>query len=253
MSDLKLTPSDVDLHILHFGMDVFPPIEIRNERTRLNMFYEEVRSKWPDLFDRLETSDTLFNIWKEVRSGHRDTDPAHPIPTFSLTQRGPVIRFPLRLPDPVGQTSFDRESLPELFHSIRDVFFGKLPTLKILRTGVIRELVFQSGKSPTLGMLGTDSSFGNAQLQGGVLRSEYRDSKCNILVTIQPVQAIRATALPIGQVVHQPAGFGLGVQLDVNNAELKPMEKPQIDEVIERANSFWPDILLEYLGRRTGS
>jgi len=51
---LALSTDDLAHHIAGFGMDVYPPIEISNERTRLNVFYEEARSAFPAIYGRLE-------------------------------------------------------------------------------------------------------------------------------------------------------------------------------------------------------
>lgn len=253
MSELELTLSDLDQHVVTFGMDVYPPIHIPAERTRLNMFFEAAHDRWKDSFERLEASDTVFRIWKDFRAQETTGGPSTSIPTFTLSDRGPVITLPLLLPAPIGRTKLEDTDAVRLFNDIRVEFFAKLPTTQaILRVGMVREVVFATGDTPTNCTLGTASELNTAKLVGGTVLAEYRDDKCNVQVSLRPVRAIRATPLAVGATMREPGGFGLWVKLDVNNINLAPMKDDDINEVLDRACSFWPDRLLEYVQARVG-
>ena len=47
MNGITVSPDDVLHHVVSIGLDTFPSIEMRHERTRLNMFFEEVRETVP--------------------------------------------------------------------------------------------------------------------------------------------------------------------------------------------------------------
>ncbi len=251
MTDIiTISLDDLDQHVATFGIDVFPAIEIPAERTRLNMFYEEAHNEWPDLFEGLMASDIEFRISKtfrrqpETRGG-----PALPVHTLELTPRGPLVRFPLKLPMPIGVTNLEG-AFRERFDAIRKLFFKHLPGRQLMRVGLVRDLVFSTSGQRCDPILAAASEFAGAQLQGGVCRFSYRDERCNILVQIDPVQAMTVTQLPVGATVSQHGGYGLHVQLDVNNATIRPLADNDIDEIIERAVSFWPKKLVEYLNER---
>ena len=250
MTDLMINLDDLDQHVATFGIDVFPAIEIPVERTHLNMFYEEAHDKWPDLFEGLIASDFEFRISKvfrvqpDIRGG-----PGFPVHTFELTQRGPLVRFPLMLPKPVGATKLEGTFLMR-FAEIRKLFFKHLPGRALMRVGLVRNVIFATGEQRCEPLLAANSEFAGAKLQGGACRFDYRDDQCNVLVQLNPVQAMTVTQLPVGATVSQHGGFGLNVQLDVNNGEIRPLSDDDINVVLDRAASLWPKKLLEYINER---
>ena len=250
MEPSALSVSDLCLHVVKFGIDIYPPVEIPNERTRLNMFYEEARARWPKLFDRLIASDTEFKISKGFRKNPEVEGPTSTVDTFVLVNRGPVFVLPLMLPEPVGETGLE-ENYREEFGLVRELFFSALPDRKILRLGLIRELVFATSGAPCLSLLKAAQSFAGADLTGGNALFQYRDAKCNVRIRLAPAEIMKATVLPVGQRVEQREGYGVQVQLDVNNCDIRPLEAADIDEMLDRATGLWPDRLLEYLNERS--
>ncbi len=252
MEPSPLSVSDLLHHVVKFGIDVYPPIEIESERTRLNMFYEEARTRWGDLFEKLVASDTEFRISKEFseRPGRR---PSVPVETFVLTPRGPVFVVPVLLPPPVKFTGFEAKVV-ELFHEVRALLFEALAQKReCLRVGMVRELIFDTGGAKCQRLVGDERTFGGAPLIGGKRFLVFRDAKCNLRIEFEPVEISKTIQLPIGTNVQQHAGFGVRVLLDVNNAEVRPLADADINEVLERANSVWPDELLKYINERSVS
>lgn len=251
-----LSLADLCQHSVTFGMDIYPPIEIPQERTRLNMFYEEARRRWNSLFDRLVTSDTEFRISKKFQKSPEVAGPSYSIDTFVLTNRGPVFVFPLLLDEPVGDTGLEVTYL-DRFKEIRELFFQAIPNRKFMRVGLIRDLIFNTGSVPCQELIAEQTSFAKAELVGGKAVFKYCDTKHNHNILVEPMSRVRTMQLAAGPTVNEPAGFGVRVQLDVNNTDMgRTLEESDIQEVIERATSLWPDKLLEYIeglskGRRT--
>jgi hypothetical protein len=247
MSNCQLSIEDVDYHVASFGMDVYPPIEVQAERTRLNMFYEAARERWSALYEQLTVGNDDFKISKHFRKQPEVAGPALPLDTFILTSRGPVFRFPLRLPSPVeGETGLAGQFL-ECFSEVRTMFLSALPGRAVLRIGLVREVVFLTGDTNYSGIVSKQSEWSGARLVGGSRLHLYRDDKCNVRLEISPCEIRQATQLPIGTRLEQRKGFGLQIKLDINNAEIRPMNETAIEEVVTRANGFWPDRILEYL------
>jgi len=253
MPDITISLDDLDQHVVTFGMDVYPAIEIYVERTRLNMFYEEAHEEWPDLFDVLTASDFEYRISKAFKKEPaKSGGPSLPVNIFELSKRGPVVQLPLVLPNPIGSTNLETTFL-ERFTKIRKLFFKHLPGRSLLRVGLVRDVVFATGEQRCDSFLVAAPKLAAAELQGGSCRFHYRDDKCNVVLQLDPVQAMTVTQLPVGATFSQHGGFGLHVKLDVNNAEIRPLSDEDIDIVIERAASLWPRILLDYIrGRVSG-
>ena len=122
-----------------------------------------------------------------------------------------------------------------------------------MRVGLVRDVIFATSKQRCDFLLGAAPEFAAAKLQGGISRFDYRDELCNVRLQLVPVQAMSVTQLPAGATVSEHGGYGLHVQLDVNNAEIHPLNEEDINNVIERAASLWPKSLLEYINARGSS
>lgn len=229
-------------------MDVYPPIEIRQERTRLNLFFEEGKadSHLKFLFGSLMSSDREFGVQGTFRQPEDDRQLSHP--TFVLTPRGPVFVFPLLLP-PFGRTEIT-EPVHDLLIQCRDLFFRCVPNRKILRLGLVRDAVFSAGKTDLLGLVGGNASLGGAALAGGVTQLAFADSKCNIGVGVALGQVGSAAQLPVGVVVQESPSNAIHIHIDVNNHEIRPLTEADIDEILERAESLWPGAMLDFVNSR---
>lgn len=245
MRSLELSQDDLIQHIVKFGLDIYPAVEIPKERTRLNMFYEEARRQYPHLCDQLIASDTDFRISKQFQSLHDASGPRFRVETFVLTNRGPVFTFPLLLPDPVGSTNLEAKMV-EQFKAVRTLFFSALAERKVMRIGLVRDLLFNVGRDACEYVLSDRQVFAGAQLKGGKSRLLYQDDLCNVGLEVEPAEVMRTTRLPVGAQVTERLSYGLHVVLDVNNRQPKPLEDADIDLVLERASSFWPDEMLKY-------
>ena len=244
MESLNLGKSDIIHHVVKFGIDIYPTVEIPKDRTRLNMFYEEARARYPQLCDQLVASDTDFRISKEFRPQSTGAGPKLRINTFVLTNRGPVFAFPLRLPDPVGDTRLESDML-DAFNGLKTLFFSAVAERKLMKVGLVRDVLFDTGQASCERILSDRHEFAGAKLKEGKCLLAYLDDLCNIRLEFEPGQVMTTTKLPVGAVVTDRQSFGLRVVLDVTNHQLKPLEEDDIAQVIERASSLWPDELLK--------
>ncbi len=246
MARLSLSEQDVVHHVATFGLDIYPPVEVGTERTRLNMFYEGARERWPHLYETLTVGDTEFRISKHFREKPEVAGPAVLSDTFVLTNRGPVFVFPLTLPPPAGTTALE-ETYVELFDEVREAFLSAVPGRSLLRVGLIRELVFATAEAPATHLLTKQESWADGELYGGERSVCYRDQQCNIRLQFAPVEIRKSTQLPVGTKVEQREGYGLHVKLDVNNREIRPLADADIKTVVDRALGLWPEHLLQYI------
>lgn len=249
MEPPSFTIGDLQQHIVQYGIDVYPQVEIRNERTRLNIFFEEASKRWPQLYEGLTVSDTEFRISRKFPAQPSEQGRSAQVDTFTMTPRGPVFTFPLLLPEPVKETGLEPEC-SDLFDSVRKLFFSAIAQRQVMKIGLIREVIFGTGNTPCLGMLTKQAELGKATLVGEKSFFLYQDSLCNVRVELESVQAHKTTQLPVGTSVRESAGYGLRVRLDVNNREIRPLQEADIQQVLERAGSLWPDATIEYLNER---
>lgn len=245
MSTLSLGPDDLISHVIKIGIDTYPSIQIPDVQTKLSVFADEWRRRWPALFDKLETSSSEFVITKVFRAP-TDSRPTATAPTFVLTPRGPVFIRPILIPPPIGEVGTEEEYI-ELFPDLRETFLRSVGGPDCLRIGLVRELLFDTGQTACYGLLTPEASFAEATLIGGKGIYVYRDDNCNVRITLDAVEIGRTTQLPIGQTVTQPQSHGLTVILDVNNHQLRALSDADMEQVLDRARSLWPAPLLEYI------
>ena len=246
MSEVSI--ADVAQHVVKFGIDIYPQIDIAADRTRLNMFFEQARERHPELYEQLLASDTEFKVSKQFRRRPEVARPSASADTFVLTSRGPVFIFPLRLPV-IGATSLEGQYM-DLFREMRSLFQAALPGRKSLRIGLIRELIFDFGQAPCLDLLTSQDEFAGARLGDGGSVFHYVDDECNVRIKFELGEATKSVQLPVGQTVTEKAGFALFVHFDVNSREIRPLEDADIEGVLDRATSLWPDELLKFFRER---
>ncbi len=247
---ISLSLSDVLTHVVKFGIDIYPPISYREEQTRLNIFYDEMRSIQPQLFQKVHASAQEFKVFADFRAPN-DEAKRVTVSTFDLTSRGPVFVYPLKCPPPIGDTAIADDYL-ELFTQARSMFFRAIPGRQSLRLGLIREVVFGTGDEAVNTFFARQAALANAVLTGGKSVRVYQDDRHNHRIVIDSVEIARETRLAVGTTVSEPTEHGLQITLDVNNEAIRPLEEADIQQVIERANSLWPDELLSYLSREGG-
>ena len=248
MSLPALCEGDVIGHVVKFGIDVYPRIDLGKDRTRLNMFYEEAREQFPELYDQLVASGERYAISTAFRPKGQ-TKGGSQQDTLVLTDRGPVFIFPLCLPDPIGSTGFD-ENFREKFRAVSRLFWDKLPGRKIMRIGMIRELAFSTGDLAYNAMITDQDLFSKAKFIGGTQLLGYRDDFCNVRIKTDVARITQETQLPVGTTITKEAGHAVLVHLDVNNVDPKPLQDADIDTVLTRASGLWPEELLKYLNVR---
>lgn len=250
MNSLSLSENDLQGHVITFGIDAYPPIELSKNRTKLNTFFEAASSRWGTLFQGLVVSESLFSITTSIARPGLPGGAKATLTTFQVTERGPILRIPLMLPDPFGVTGLVDDPITR-FHEVRKLFLAAVPETKIMRVGMVRKLLFGTGDTACQGIISRMAKFDGANLRGGRIELKHRDDLYNVNVKIEPVEITRSEKLAIGTTLTERVGHGLQVELDVNNWEInKFLEDDDILGVLERATRLWPERLLEYLNGR---
>lgn len=239
---MNVTMSDLSHHEYTVGIDVYEPIVLSQNRTRLNLFYEEVRAQNEDLFEQVVSSDHEFIV---SRRFSKPGGPNVEFRTFRMVPRGPIFSIPLRLSD-IGVTEFETNYDAKLA-VLQKLFFQSFPDRKQLKYGIIRHLIFDTGKEPCTEVLASPQDFCGATLQAGSRFAQYVDEECNVSITLQPVRGTRTMKLGVGAEINQQTGYGLHVKVDVNSKEIHSLKPTDIERVRERADSLWPDGILKFI------
>ncbi len=248
MEKLHIGASDVVAHTVTFGVDVYPSIDIYAERTRLHMFYEEARSQLGELYTKLTESDSQFEVSHEFRKGRGGSPATASTEVFVLTNRGPVFKFPILIPE-TGDTGLAADYV-ELFHQSRQLFLKHLPGRVCLRVGMVREAVFNTGRTQPFQVVARAHEIQGATMVGGMLGMGFIDPQCNVRLELQTVQFGQITQVAGGHPIAKAVGNGLGMLLDVNNREVRTLTEGDIETILARAHSFWPDSIVEFINER---
>lgn len=239
-----VTISDIVHHVVKIGVDVYPPISVSTNRTRLNVMFEKGNGEYPEVFARVVSGEQEFRISKMFS---RTTGGSIEVPTLTMVDRGPVFSLPIVLQD-VPRTGFEN-NYRDVLTNMRRHFFRAFADHKMLRLGLVREVIFDTGSESCVPVLGPPSILDDAILSSGNLMMVFQDEKCNIHVTLRTMQSAVIENLAIGRSI-KPSGYGLGVLLDVNNKEIKPLEEDHINLVLDVAESLWPEKILALIAAR---
>lgn len=247
---LIVTMEDLQQNILKYGLDIFPPLDVGNEMTRTHDLFRTLREQWPDFYQELNfrPESGKFKVLAsfKLKGGKSVT-----FPTLTLTKRGPVFAFPRRLPDPLGEYAFEGD-YDEVFLSSLAILRKEFPGTSVLRMGVVREAVFSTGKSNAVPYLADRfGTFQGTKSMGGGVVLSFRDDLCNVRIKLDTIEIRQEHKVSkSGLVLSDETNYGFQVSLDVNNIEMRPQEMHEIETTIERAHSFWPKGLLEFINWR---
>ena len=248
---MDISLDDLQHHVVRYGLDVFPPLDVRNEITRTHDLFQALQEKWPALYQEISFNPQASEF--RILASFQFPSGRPKAPTLEFTPRGPVFRFPLLLPPPLGECQYEgREDLDAVFKESYNCIVGAFPGRQVLRAGLVREAVFSTGQDDPVPWLAPgQDAFPGAVAKGVDETTTFRDDRCNLRIKIQTIEIRRqAHVSATRQVLAEECEHGLQVEFDVNNIEMKPQSDSDIDLTLERAHSLWPDELIGYLNQQ---
>jgi hypothetical protein len=251
LEDPRFSEQDVVEHSETYGLDLLPPFDLRMESTRAHTLFTALNARWPTVYNNLMIGqEFVITATLEFEGGEKAQ-----YPTLIVNNRGPIFQFPHKVGAVRGQTPINFASLEspaELFREAFAIFLKTFPTRQTLRLGVVRNLVFALGKTDCNKWLGRGFlQFDSSNLYGVQAILAYKDEFFDYRLQLATAQIIQTTAVPAlpSQVLSEPIHSGLVVSLDVHNLNAK-LDDDELQSVIEKAKSLWPDILLNFLNSR---
>lgn len=249
MARFEFTFMSLDHHVETIGVDVRPPIDIRGERVEIQEFYNRVSEDFPKLFESLVQGPQEFRIQKGI-----------PIPgkgrveitTFTITPRGPVFTFPRILPafhEDFVWTKDLNDDVIKCLGTLRK----HLPTLKFVRIGKVRELVFGSQDMNSNDVIRERFGKGVPSNSSGLtIGWNEADTQYNHKVLINAVQKHNVVVQNAGGIgagrVEPSDEFGIKVVLDINNSRLdRHLEADELQIILHHADTWYNENLLDRL------
>ncbi|UCG58376.1 MAG: hypothetical protein JSU70_02495 [Phycisphaerales bacterium] len=234
----------ISQHIIKYGVDIRPPIGLKQENAKLQDYCNWLIAQFPEVFETLLAGPNQLRVHRSfiLSDGKRAE-----LPTFVLTNRGVVFTFPQRLfidqpheIDIPGRDKIFRKAVEEL----RARFAGH----KVPRIGIVNEFVFDTGEMDSLAVVASN-------LKNDLWRERARNLRIlleaptedkNINLQINPT-SLRRTGKGTN-VPEEVTKFGIIVVADINNRQVSnDLTKAEINDLLVFADDYIPDELIRFL------
>jgi len=244
MQNFIFNKNDISQHIVKYGVDIRPPIQPGQEKGKLQSYCNWLIETFPEVFETLLSSPEKTIVQKTFpASGNKRIE----LPTFAMTQRGPLYTFPVRLLVENSE-DFDISEKNKIFRSalekFRETFIGK-----IVRVGVVHEIVFDCGNINPVDIIAStmNKEVWLERLKNIRIHLENPESGYNINIDLAPAYAQQIAQTPTGQ-SRRNIGFGISARLDINNQKMtEPLDKDMVAAILAFAEDYVPNRLVRFL------
>ena len=235
----------VSQHMVKYGVDIRPPIVLTQDRTKLQDYCNALIEQFPQVFETLIAGPKQLRVQKTfVLSNNKRAE----MSTFVLTNRGPLFTFPQRLYiDDVQDLDIPQKD--KIFRKALEEMRTKFVDRAVTRVSVVHEFVFDTGQIDSLDIIASN-------LKNDVWRQRTKNLRIwletpmegkNINVEIRPTH-LRRLARSGGNVPAQNMGFGIIVNVDINNQQIKDdLTSGEVRDIVTFANDYVPEELIKFL------
>lgn len=234
----------VSQHIIKYGVHIQPATTLKDDKTKLQDYCNWLIEQFPEAFETLLLGPAQLRMQKSFLLANNKRAE---LSTFVLTSTGPVFTFPQRLfidqPQDLDISEKDR-----IFRKSLDELRGKFLDRKILRVGVVHELVFDTGTVDSVEIIASNlkNEIWREQIKNLRLLLETPRQDKNINLEIKPTYLRRAGPAP--DVSAEDMRFGIIVNVDINNRQIKDsLTKAQVNDILAFANDYIADELIRFL------
>jgi hypothetical protein len=241
----QFSTDNISQHVVKYGVDIRPAISPEQDRTKLQDYGNWLVEEFPDVFE------TLLSGPRELRVQRTFILPNTKrveLPTFVLTNRGPVFTFPERLfIDRAHELNIlDKD---KIFRRAFDELRTRFGERTVPRVGIVHEFVFETGHVNSLDVVASTLKHDVWRRQMANVRIALeapREGK-NVNIEIRPTYLQRAVNRqePVSDDDRQ---YGIVVNVDINNRQMvADLTKAQINDIIVFASDYVPDELIKFL------
>lgn len=235
----------VSQHVVKYGVDIRPPILPEQDRTKLQDYGNWLVEQFPDVFETLLSGPRQLRVQRTfILPNTKRVE----LPTFVLTNRGPVFTFPERL-------YIDRPhelDIPEkdkIFRKAFDEMRARFAERTIPRVGVVHEFVFETGYINSLDVVAST-------LKNDLWRQKAKNVRVhieapiegkNVNIEIRPTYLQRAGKHDAA-VSPEDMKFGVVVNVDINNQQMTgDLTKAEVTDILAFASDYIPEELIKFL------
>jgi hypothetical protein len=236
----------ISQHVVKYGVDVRPPIILKQDKAKLQDYCNALIEQFPQVFETLVAGPRQLRIQNTFMLSNKKRAE---MPTFILTARGPLFTFPQRLYID-GIQDIDIPQKDRIFRKALDELRPKFIDRAIPRVGVVHEFVFDTGQVDSVRILA--SNFKNdvwrERTKNLRILLETPMEEKNINVQIRPTQLRRITRGGDANVPAQDMAFGIIVNVDINNKNIKgDLTSSEVRDIVAFANDYVPEELIKFL------
>jgi len=245
MANFIFEESRIAQHILKYGVDVRPALSLKADKTKLLDYCNWLTAEFPEVFETLLSGPQKLLIHKAFTASHNKQVE---LPTFVLTERGPVYTFPIKIRmDEVED--FDVPRKDDIFVKALKRFWKVFSDRRSPRVGAVNEIIFDCGTVNATEIIsdGLSKLRWKDGLENIKIRLENPRNGNNVTTEIWPVQAQRVQSDGSGT-SQQHVGYGIGVKVDINNRDMSgELTETDVRAIIGFASGFVSDELYSFL------
>jgi len=235
---------NISQHIVKYGAHIQPAVTLKDDKTKLQDYCNWLIEQFPEAFETLLSGPAQLHVQKSFLLANNKRAE---LPTFILTGTGPVFTFPQRLfiDQPQDLNIPDRD---KIFRKALDELHGKFPDRKILRVGVVHELVFDTAGIDSVEIIASNlkNDVWREQIKNLRILMEAPRQDKNVNLEIKPTYLRRSG--PATNVPAEDMRFGIMVNVDINNRQIKDdLTKAEINDILAFANDYIADELIRFL------
>ena len=235
----------ISQHMVKYGVDIRPPIMLEQDKTKLQDYCNALIEQFPQVFETLIAGPKQLRVQKTfVLSNNKRAE----MPTFVLTVRGPLFTFPQRLYID-GVQDLDIPQKDKIFRKALDELRSKFIDRAVPRVGVVHEFVFDTGQVDSVQILASifKNDVWRQRTKNLRILLETPTEDKNVNVEIRPTQ-LRRLARGGVNVPAQEMGFGIIVNVDINNRKIKgDLTSSEVRDIVAFAGDYIPEELIRFL------
>ena len=235
----------ISQHVVKYGVDIRPTIVLKQDKTKLQEYCNWLIERFPEVFETLLVGPKQLRVQKNFLLPNTKRVE---MPTFVLTHRGPVFTFPERIYIDEVQ-DLDVPEKDKIFRKALDELRSQFVGRRIMRVGVIHEFVFDTGEINSVEIIASNlkNDVWRERIKNLSIRLETPKEGKNINLEIRPTQ-LRRVGRGGGNVRSQNIGFGIIVNVDINNQQIKDdLTKAEVRDIVTFANDYVPEELIKFL------
>ena len=234
----------ISQHVVKYGVDMRPPVAPEQDRAKLQDYGNWLVEQFPEVFETMLVGPRELRVQRTFLLPNAKRIE---LPTFVLTNRGPVFTFPERLyiDRPHELAIADKDKIfRKAFEELRTRFAERA----VPRVGVVHEFVFDTEFTDSLDVIASSLKYELWRQKVKNLRIllEAPTDDKNVNIEIRPTRLQRT-----GQ--HDPSAtqemkFGIIVNVDINNRQISgDLTKAEITDILAFASDYIPDELIRFL------